>query len=111
MRQGNVFYKEVSAGMITETNDGEYVFQYNDQFVKNHPEHFITFTMPVTSIPYTENRLFPVFEGLIPEGWLLDIASKSWKINKNDRMGLLLACCRNCIGALSVEPIVEEDGK
>lgn len=111
MRQGNVFYKEVLAGIITETNDGEYVFQYDDQFVKNHPKDFITFTMPVTSLPYSEKRLFPVFEGLIPEGWLLEIASKSWKINKNDRMGLLLACCRNCIGAVSVEPVVEEDGK
>jgi serine/threonine-protein kinase HipA len=48
---------------------------------------------------------------LIPEGWLLDIASENWKINKNDRMGLLLACCKNCIGAVSVEPIVEEDEK
>jgi serine/threonine-protein kinase HipA len=40
---------------------------------------------------------------------LLDIASKNWKINRNDRMGLLLACCRNCIGAVSVEPILSGD--
>ncbi len=59
-------------------------------------------------VAYREKRLFPFFEGLIPEGWLLDIASKSWKINTNDRMGLLLACCRNCIGAVSVLPISEE---
>ena len=58
--------------------------------------------MPVQKNPYKSNRLFPFFEGLIPEGWLLEIASLSWKINKNDRMGLLLACCKNCIGAVSV---------
>ena len=40
--------------------------------------------------------------GLIPEGWLLNIAAESWKINKNDRMGLLLACCQNAIGELSL---------
>jgi HipA-like protein len=51
------------------------------------------------------NGFSPFFEGLIPEGWLLDIASKNWKINKNDRMGLLLACCQNCIGAVSVMPL------
>jgi len=39
----------------------------------------------------------------------LDIASKNWKINKNDRMGLLMACCQNCIGAVSVIPIHAED--
>jgi len=44
--------------------------------------------MPVRLAPYIDKRLFPFFEGLIPEGWLLDIASKNWKLNINDRMGL-----------------------
>ena len=109
MRQGKVYYKDHLAGIVTETNEGEYVFQYDDQYVKDYPNDFITFTMPVTGKPYTEKRLFPFFEGLIPEGWLLDIASENWRINKNDRMGLLLACCRNCIGAVSVNPNAEED--
>ena len=111
MRQGNVYYKNHLAGTIAETDDGEFVFQYNKQYVSEHPKDFITFTMPVTNKPYTEKRLFPFFEGLIPEGWLLNIASENWKINKNDRMGLLLACCRNCIGAVSVVPILETDGE
>ena len=110
MRHGKVFYKDHLAGIITETDDGEYIFHYDHQFVKDHTNEFITFTMPVTNKPYTEKRLFSFFDGLIPEGWLLNIASKNWKINKNDRMGLLLACCRNCIGAVSVEPIIEKDG-
>ena len=79
--------------------------------MNEHPSEFITFTMPVTDKPYIEKRLFPFFEGLIPEGWLLDIASKNWKININDRIGLLLACCQNCIGAVSVVTIPEEDGE
>ena len=111
MRQGRVFYKDIPAGIIAETNDGEFLFQYDEEYVRNHPNEFITFTMPVTKKPYSENRLFSFFEGLIPEGWLLDIASENWKINKNDRMGLLLACCKNCIGAVSVEPIPESDEK
>ncbi len=111
MRRGKVYYKDLPAGVITETNEGEFVFQYNEQYVIEHPFEFISFTMPVTDKPYSDKRLFPLFEGLIPEGWLLEIASKSWKINRNDRMGLLLACCQNCIGAVSVVPISEEDGE
>jgi serine/threonine-protein kinase HipA len=110
MRRGKVVYKNDLAGIITETDAGDYVFQYDKNYVETHPSEFITFTMPVTEKPYMDNRLFPFFEGLIPEGWLLDIASKNWKINKNDRMGLLLACCQNCIGAVSVVPISEDDG-
>ncbi|MBK8701940.1 MAG: HipA N-terminal domain-containing protein [Saprospiraceae bacterium] len=110
MRRGRIYYKDHFAGTLTETNDGDYIFQYDPQYVNDHPKDFITFTMPVGLQPYTDNRLFSFFEGLIPEGWLLNIAAENWKINRNDRMGLLLACCKNCIGALSVEPIMEGDG-
>lgn len=105
MRQANIFYKTILAGILTETNDGEYVFKYDDSYIKKYPKDFITFTMPVSFTEYTDKRLFPFFEGLIPEGWLLDVAVKNWKLNPNDRMGLLLSCCQNCIGAVSVVPI------
>ncbi len=111
MRKAKVYYKDYLAGIISESDEGEFIFQYDDQYVKEHPSEFITFTMPVNDKPYTDKRLFPFFEGLIPEGWLLDIASKNWKISRNDRMGLLLACCQNCIGAVSVVPIQEKDGE
>lgn len=109
MRKAEIYYNDTIAGILIETDDGEYIFKYKNDYVVNHPDQFITFTMPVSDKPYKENRLFPFFEGLIPEGWLLDIASKNWKINPNDRMGLLLACCKNCIGAVSILPIVEEN--
>lgn len=111
MRKGKVFYKEHFAGIITETDEGEFVFQYDEHYAAAFPKAFITFSMPVANKLYTDKRLFPFFEGLIPEGWLLDIASETWKINKNDRMGLLLACCGNCIGAVSIQPISEDNEK
>ena len=109
MRKATIYYKDSLAGILTETDEGEYLFQYDDNFITEHPKEGISLTMPVRSKTYTDRRLFPFFEGLIPEGWLLDIASKNWKINPNDRMGLLLACCQNCIGAVSVQPIPNED--
>jgi len=105
MRQAKIKYKDELAGHLTETDEGEYIFQYAADYVRQHPGQFLTFTMPVREQPYIDKRLFAFFEGLIPEGWLLDIASKNWKLNPNDRMGLLLACCQNCIGAVSVIPI------
>jgi serine/threonine-protein kinase HipA len=109
MRKAAIYYKDVLAGILTETDEGEYTFQYEKEYIKEHPKQFLTFTMPVSPKAYTDKRLFSFFEGLIPEGWLLDIASKSWKINPNDRMGLLLACCQNCIGAVSVQSIPQEN--
>lgn len=109
MRKAQIFYQDLLAGVLVETDEGEYTFQYDADYIKNYPNQFITFSMPVIDTIYRDNRLFPFFEGLIPEGWLLDIASKNWKINQNDRMGLLLACCQNCIGAVSVQPIITTD--
>ncbi|QYA25591.1 phosphatidylinositol kinase [Gramella sp. MT6] len=109
MRQAKILYNNLFCGLLTETDDGTFTFQYDEDYAKEHPGQFITFTMPVRKEEYKDKRLFAFFEGLIPEGWLLDIASKNWKINPNDRMGLLLACCQNCIGAVSVQPIELQD--
>ncbi len=109
MRQARIYYQDKVAGILKETDEGDYVFRYEDDYINEHQNDFITFSMPVSEAVYRDNRLFPFFEGLIPEGWLLDIASKNWKINRNDRMGLLLACCRNCIGAVSVEPVLSDN--
>lgn len=104
MRQGIVNYNNTRAGLLTEEDNGEYLFVYDEEYAQTYPKQFITFQMPVSTSPYRSKRLFPFFDGLIPEGWLLNIAAESWKINKNDRMGLLLACCQNAIGAVSVHP-------
>jgi serine/threonine-protein kinase HipA len=109
MRQAKVYYDTDIAGTLTETDEGEYIFRYDKEYQEKHARQFITFTMPVRSEPYQEKRLFPFFEGLIPEGWLLEIAESNWKIDRNDRMGLLLACCHHCIGAVSVEPFNHTD--
>jgi serine/threonine-protein kinase HipA len=109
MRQANVLYDNKVAGTLTETDEGEYIFQYHPAYREEKGREPITLTMPVQAEPYISNHLFAFFEGLIPEGWLLDIASKNWKLNPNDRMGLLMACCRNCIGAVSIQPIEPEN--
>lgn len=111
MRTGIVKYNNELAGILTEEDSGEYVFVYDESYVQKHPKQFITFRMPVTNHPYRSTRLFPFFDGLIPEGWLLNIAAESWKINKNDRMGLLLACCQNAIGAVSVHPLTPKENE
>lgn len=103
MKQASIYLYDHFAGTLTENEYG-YTFQYDPSFLKSSHAEAISLTMPLTDRPYHDKVLFPFFDGLIPEGWLLNIAEKSWKINKRDRMSLLLACCRDCIGAVSVIP-------
>jgi serine/threonine-protein kinase HipA len=109
-RSGQVFYQDKLAGIITENDDG-YLFQYDDIYLQNPDNQAISFTLPIRIQPYSSQILFPFFDGLIPEGWLLDIALENWKINARDRMGLLLAVCGDCIGAVSIKQINQENNE
>jgi serine/threonine-protein kinase HipA len=96
------------AGWLTEDEHG-YHFVYDDSYRTSQNARPVSLTLPLREASYSSKMLFPFFDGLIPEGWLLDIAEKNWKLNPRDRMGLLLACCKDCIGLVSVEAVNEED--
>ena len=102
-RSGKVYIKEQYCGTVNESDEG-YSFTYDTQYLNNSEAQAVSCTLPLTNKPYQSKTLFAFFDGLIPEGWLLDLAEKNWKINYKDRMGLLLACCKDCIGAVSVTP-------
>jgi len=34
MRKGKVYYNDLLAGIITETDEGEFVFQYDENYIK-----------------------------------------------------------------------------
>lgn len=82
---------------------------YEEAYRADSDARPVSLTLPLREAAYTSPVLFPFFDGLIPEGWLLAIAERNWKLNPRDRMGLLLACCRDCIGAVGVEDITEEE--
>jgi serine/threonine-protein kinase HipA len=101
-RTANVYLKHQLAGKLAETENG-YEFQYENEYIQSEKAQAISATLPIQTKKYESNILFPFFDGLIPEGWLLDIVERNWKLNEKDRMGLLLACCKDCIGAVSIE--------
>lgn len=101
MRKGKVYYKDEFAGIIREDSSG-IVFTYDREYLNSPDAKPVSLTMLLREEPYTDKNMLPFFDGLIPEGWLLDIAEKNWKINPRDRIGLLLAFCNDTIGAVSV---------
>ena len=106
MRKAEIKMHNDLAGWLSQDENG-YHFQYTPAYLKSKDPVPISLTLPVQGKAYTSKTLFPFFDGLIPEGWLLDIAEKNWKLNPRDRMGLLIACCKDCIGAVSVHPLTE----
>lgn len=91
-------------GWLFETESG-YEFVYDELYLSGPQSESVSKTLPLQQRPFFSTIMFPFFDGLIPEGWLLSIAEKNFKLNARDRMGLLLACCEDCIGAVSVKPV------
>ena len=102
-KSGRVLYNGILAGLISETDEG-YVFTYHTDYLENAESKPISLTLPFKKEPYTSKVLFAFFDGLIPEGWLLDMTTNYWKLQANDRFAILLAACRDTIGAVTVEP-------
>lgn len=104
MKQAKIMIDDTFAGILTEDDTG-FIFTYDLDYLKSQPEKAVSLSLPLQEDPFKADHLFPFFDGLIPEGWLLSVVEKNWKGNSKDRMGLLLATCKDCIGNISVLPI------
>ncbi len=102
-KTAKVFFGERLAGRITEGDFG-YSFVYDPDYLKSVGAQPVSLTLPLKEGAYYSKTLFPFFDGLIPEGWLLNIAKEHWKIQANDRFEILLAACRDTIGAVTIQP-------
>jgi serine/threonine-protein kinase HipA len=103
-RTAYVYVRDAFAGTLQETDSG-YAFQYDPEYLKSTDSSTVSLTLPKRSEAYTYQTLFSFFDGLIPEGWLLNIISHNWKIDISDRFALLLVACKDCIGSVSIREV------
>ena len=90
-RKGYVYIQKIFAGTIAETEEG-YEFSYNEDYLKREDAVSVSLTLPLQKEAYKATVLFPFF----------GVVSRNWKINQNDRFGLLLSVCRDCIGDVNI---------
>lgn len=105
-RTAYVYVRENFAGTLKETDSG-YSFLYDSEYLEDKESSAVSLTLPMQSEEYTSKTLFAFFDGLIPEGWLLDMVSHNWKINRKDRFGLLLVACKDPIGNVCIKEVRE----
>ena len=105
-RTAYVYIREDFAGTLKETDAG-YSFMYDTQYLEKGNASAVSLTLPVQEEEYTSKTLFAFFDGLIPEGWLLNVVSHNWKIDSRDRFGLLLVACKDPIGNVRIKEVKE----
>jgi len=104
MKKAKIYMHDTWAGTLIEDDEG-FHYTYEKDYLSQSNSEPISLTFPLKAFTYSSPILFPFFDGLIPEGWLLAIAEKNWKLNVRDRMSILLVSCKDCIGAVSVYPL------
>lgn len=102
-----VFYGDKEAGELIK-NPAGYEFAYKPEYLQNPDAMPISLAMPLTETKYESPTLFPFFDGMLPEGWLLELTCTSAKIDKNDKFHLLLHTGKDPIGAISVRAADKE---
>ena len=98
-RVGYVYFNELFAGVLSESADG-FIFIYDAEYILNGTP--IGFNYPLEQQIYRSAELFPVFENLVSEGWLLKLQSRMQHLDESDKFGLLLNNGKDLIGAITI---------
>jgi len=98
MRRARVYMMGEPAGMLEETGVGHFTFRYLESY-SGHP---VSLTMPVAQREFSFDVFPPFFEGLLPEGDMLEGLLRQRKIDRNDFFSQLLAVGGETVGAVTV---------
>ncbi len=103
-KSAEILYNNKKAGILTKTESG-YEFIYDQDYLNENSARPISLSLPLSQEIYRSRGLFPFFEGLLPEGWLLAQTSSVLKIDTSNKFSLLLNVGRDTIGAVSIIPL------
>ena len=108
MRQAEVFYKKVAAGLLTQLDNGSFTFRYHHQWFESKDTPSISLTLPKSQQEYASEYLFPFFYNMLPEGSNKQNICFESRIDPKDHFGLLLTTAKyDTIGAIQVKEIEE----
>lgn len=106
MRQAKVLNNKIVAGILTETDDGRYIFKYDDTYLVQSTLPAISLAFPKRKEAYVSNELFPFFFNMLSEGANKTIQCNTLKIDEKDAFGLLLATTQHdTIGAITIQKL------
>ncbi len=99
MRKAYVYMHDVLAGVLTEYSAAHFHFEYLD----NYQGPPISLTMPITKKRFEYREFPPFFDGLLPEGEILNALLKRHKMDEDDYFSQLLQTGTDLIGAVTLK--------
>ncbi len=101
MRKASITVNGSKAGTLEELEGKKYQFTYLNDY-QGAP---VSLTMPLTNKIYDFDVFPPFFEGLLPEGIMLEALLRKYKIDRNDYFGQLIIVGQDVVGAVTIEEL------
>ena len=106
MRQLEVLYKKEAAGLLTQLDNGSFVFKYHNLWFYDTNKPAISLTLPKTQQEYKSKFLFPFFYNMLPEGSNKQTVCFENRIDTKDEFGILITTAKyDTIGAVTIKKI------
>ena len=103
-KKAKVYVHAHFAGVLEEIEKGKkYRFYYLDTYA-GEP---VSLTMPLSQKIYEYDRFPPFFDGLLPEGFMLDALLRGQKIDRDDFMRQIIAVGHDMVGSVTIEDFNE----
>lgn len=97
----NVFMSGQLAGQLVRNNNN-YTFRYDKDYILNKGKP-LSYSLPIQYQAFYCKSIFAYFGGLVSEGWLLELQSRTQHIDKNDVFALLIKNGHDLAGAITIE--------
>lgn len=105
-KKAEVYNNDILAGLLEKSEQGEYVFTYDGDYLNNPETSAISLTLPKTENTYRSSVLFPFFYGLLSEGVNKQTQCRLLKIDEKDHFSLLLKTANNdTIGSITIKEL------
>ena len=103
MRSGQVVYKNELAGILSQLDNGSFIFRYDERWFNDSSKPSISLTFPKNKIEFQSSTLFPFFFNFIPEGVNKRLICSKKRIDYDDYFGILLEVAGvDTIGAVKI---------
>ena len=96
--RAQIFVDQELAGHLEKLDKG-----YRFTYLSDYQGQSISLTMPVRKYCYDYETFPPFFDGLLPEGLMLESLLKQGKLDRNDMFGQLIAVGGDLAGNVTVE--------
>ena len=101
MIKAQILVHDIKAGVLEQRENGKYTFTYHDEY-NGAP---VSLTMPLINKVYDFDSFPPFFEGLLPEGAMLEALLRKYKIDKSDYFRQLIKVGKDVVGAVTIEEL------